>query len=383
MKTDTTRSPAGLADIAASARRLADERLGPLAEVIDRDQAYSEELWTALFDFGLPGIPYPVEVGGAGGSFLEYAVALEEFARRAAISLHYTSPTMQVARALLVGNPDLGAQWVPALLRGEAQVSWAFTEPQTGSDPKQITTRAERRGGDWVITGQKMFITFAPTCDIALVFCRTGERLSAIFVEADQPGWQPGPPIPMMCFGGCLTTPLSLDEVRAPASNLVGEEGDGFRILLTSEVEGKLSVAAACVGLAQRTQELAVGYALDRTHRGAPIGRKFQTIQWLLGDIGASVASARALTREVAAQLDSGADISAQAAAARICAARSAEESASNAMQVHGAYGVVQGSEIERLYREAKFFGVGQGVIELQRVVVARALLDAAETSRG
>jgi alkylation response protein AidB-like acyl-CoA dehydrogenase len=347
-------SPAALDVIAGAARRLADERLATLAETIDRDHAFSEELWKAVFDFGLAGIPYPVEVGGGGGSFLEYAVALEEISRRAAIALHYHSPAAMVARALLGGNPELASRYVPGLLRGEVRASWAFTEPQTGSDPKQIATRARRVGGDWVISGQKMFITLAPLSDIALVFCRAGERLSAICVETDQTGWQPGSPLPTMSFGGCLTTPVALDDVRAPASNLVGEEGDGFRVLLTSEAEGKLRIAAACVGLAQRAQELAVDYALDRTHRGTPIGRKFQTIQWLLGDIGAAVASARALTRDVA----------------------------SNAMQVHGSYGLVQGSEVERLYREAKFFSVGQGVIELQRIVVARALLDDAERLR-
>ncbi|MEW6474454.1 MAG: acyl-CoA dehydrogenase family protein [Actinomycetota bacterium] len=368
--------------IAAAARRLADERLAPLAEVIDRHQTFSEELWKAVFEFGLAGIPYPVEVGGGGGSFVAYAVALEEISRRAAVALHYHSPAAMVARALLGGNPELATRFVPALLSGELRASWAFTEPQTGSDPKQIATRARRVGGDWVISGQKMFITLAPICDIALVFCQTGERLSAICVETDQAGWQPGSPLPTMSFGGCLTTPVALDDVRAPASNLVGDEGDGFRVLLTSEAEGKLRIAAACVGLAQRAQELAVAYALDRTHRGTPIGRKFQTIQWLLGDIGAAVASARALTREVAGRLDAGADVSAGAAAARISAARSAEESASNAMQVHGSYGLVQGSEVERLYREAKFFSVGQGVIELQRIVVARALLDDAERRR-
>ena len=191
-------SPAALEAIAVAARRLADERLAPLADAIDRDHAFSEELWKAVFDFGLAGIPYPEEVGGGGGSFLAYAVALEEISRRAAIALHYHSPAAMVARALLGGNPELATRFVPALLRGKLRASWAFTEPQTGSDPKQIATRAWREGGDWVISGQKMFITLAPICDIALVFCRTGERLSAICVETDQAGWQPGSPLRTM-----------------------------------------------------------------------------------------------------------------------------------------------------------------------------------------
>jgi alkylation response protein AidB-like acyl-CoA dehydrogenase len=272
---------------------------------------------------------------------------------------------------------------VPGIIGGTTKASWAFTEPQTGSDPKQMTTRAEHDGNGWVLHGEKTFITLAPLADYALVFAKTpDDRLSAILIDTRQPGWQPSTPFEFVAFGGAATSAVHLDGVRAPMENLVGLPGQGFEILLRVEAAGKIRAAATCVGIAQRAQELAVAYALSRTHRGEPIGKKFESIQWLIGEIGASVEAARALTREAARRHDRGESIQRLAAATRIVAARTARTVTSDALQVFGSYGMVRGSEIERLYREAKFFEVGQGVVELQRLIVARSLLAEASTGR-
>ena len=292
------------------------------------------------------------------------------------MSTSYHAPAVLVATALAEFGTPAMLGLVPGIIGGTTKACWAFTEPQTGSDPKQMTTRAERDGNEWVLHGEKTFITLAPLADHALVFVKTpDDRLSAVLVDTHQPGWQPGPPFEFLAFGGAATSPVHLDGVRAPLDNLVGDPGQGFDILLRGEAAGKIRAAATCVGIAQRAQELAVAYALDRTHRGAPIGEKFQTIQWLVGEIGASVEAARALTREAARRHDDGEDIQRLAAAARIVAARTARTVTSDGLQVFGSYGVVRGSEIERLYREGKFFEVGQGVVELQRLIVARSLL--------
>jgi alkylation response protein AidB-like acyl-CoA dehydrogenase len=364
-------------DVVSIACRLADERLAPLAASVDRDGTFSSSLWDELFAFGLAGIPFPTEFGGGGGSYLTYCDVIEAISRRAAVATTYHAPAVLVSTALIdFASAEIARRLVPELLAGRSKACWAFTEPQTGSDPRQIETRAERSDGEWIINGAKMFITLAPLADFALVFAATGEgRLSAILVDTDQPGWQPGPPIDLLAFGGAATAPVFLDDVRAPASHLVGDEGQGFDIMLRVEAAGKIRAAATTVGIAQRAQELAVGYALDRSHRGQSIGRKFQTIQWLLGEIGANVEAARALTREVARRHDRGESIGRLAASARIIAARTARTVTSDALQVFGSYGMVRGSEIERLYREGKFFEVGQGVIELQRLIVARELM--------
>ena len=362
------------------ARRIADDRLGPLAERLDREQSFSDALWNEIFEFGLPGIPFDTALGGGGGTYLEYCDVVEAFARRAAVSTSYHAPAVLVASALAEFAPALAEEFTPDLLGGRRKACWAFTEPQTGSDPKQITTRAVLQGDTWVLNGEKTFITLAAVADFALVFARTdGGRLNAILVDTAQPGWQPGPPMRFMAFGGAATGPVYLDDVVAPANRLVGAVGQGFEILLRVEAAGKIRAAATCVGIAQRAEELAVAYALQRTHRGSPIGTKFESIQWLLGEIGASVEAARALTREAARNHDCGNDVHRVAAAARLIAARTARVVTSDALQVFGSYGVLEDSEIARLYREGKFFEVGQGVVEIQRRIIARGLLSEAE----
>lgn len=363
-------------EIISHARRLADERLAPLAALVDRDQRFSDELWRELFEFGLAGIPFDQSIGGAGSTYLVYCDVVEAIARRAAVSTTYHAPAVLVAGALHRFGRAPIVDLVPQILSGEITTCWAFTEPTTGSDPKQLTTRARRDGDTWVLNGEKTFITLAGRAHWALVFAITDDdRLSAILVDTDQPGWRPSPPFEFMAFGGAETGSVHLDDVLAPLDHLVGECGQGFEILLDVEAAGKIRAAATCVGIAQRAQELAASYALERTHRAQPIGHRFESIQWLLGEIGASIDAARALTREAARRHDASEEIQQIAASARIIAARTARTVTSDAMQVFGSYGVVRGSEIERLYREGKFFEVGQGVIELQRRIVAKGLL--------
>ncbi|GMU79967.1 MAG: hypothetical protein AMXMBFR46_27550, partial [Acidimicrobiia bacterium] len=290
-----------MADPLQIARRIADERLAPLAAAVDRDQRFSEDLWREVFDFGLPGIPFPSELGGGGGSFREYCDVIEAFARRAAITTTYHAPAVLVATALADFSPALADGLVTPILTGSRRVCWAFTEPQTGSDPRQIATRVRRAGDEWVLDGEKAFITLASLADHALVFARDDrDRLNAVLVDTDQPGWQAAEPLEFMAFGGGATGSVFLDGVTAPLDRLIGDPGQGFEIMLRGEAAGKIRASATCVGIAQRALELAVQYAREREHRGEPIGTKFQTIQWLLGEIGAAVEAARALAQEAA-----------------------------------------------------------------------------------
>jgi alkylation response protein AidB-like acyl-CoA dehydrogenase len=235
-----------------------------------------------------------------------------------------------------------------------------------------------RDGDGWVLTGQKLFISFARQAAIALVFARTSsDRVGAFLVDPSSPGWSTGEPFELMAFGGVEAAPVYLDDVRVPSDAVVGDSTHGFEVLLTGEAQGKIRVAAICVGIAQRALEEARRYALERKHRGEPIGRKFATIQGLLGDMQASTLSARALVRSAAVMFDAGTDVDEVAAAARLVAGRTAREVTSSALQVCGAYGLTRELPLERLYREGKFYEVAQGVAEIQRAVVARRVLDA------
>ncbi len=371
------RLAADLETFRCTVRTRAVDRIGPHANELDREQRFSQRVWNELRDLEMFGLPFPESVGGLGGSFLAFIVATEEIATVSASAALYPGTTIQVAWALLQrGTPAQIARWLPAMVGGDAPVAWAFTEPQTGSDPRQLTTRATPDGDDWRLSGQKAFISFARPAAVAMVFARTpGEGVGAFLVETAQAGWSVGEPCELMAFGGGEPAPVYLDDVHVPADQVIGDPHWGFDVMLAGEAQGKVRAAAICVGIAQRAIDEAARYALTRMHRGQPIGEKFATIQGLLGDMEASVLGARALVLHAADLIDAGEPVTKLAAAARIVAGRAARETTSNALQICGAYGLTREMVVERLYREGKFFEVAQGVAEIQKVIVAKQVL--------
>jgi alkylation response protein AidB-like acyl-CoA dehydrogenase len=338
----------------------------------------SERAVALMRQLGISAIPVPEADGGSGGSFLAFAAAIAEVSRASFATAAFVGGAAQVARAILrFGSQPQIEKWIGPLLRHDVFSSWAFTEPATGSDPRQIETRATHDGSDWVISGEKTFITLAPVASVAVVFAATSPgRLGAFVVDTSTPGWHVGAPIPLLA-DGFLTAPVRLDEVRVPADAVLGDPDDGFAVLIATEAEAKVRGCATCVGISERAVEEATRYALTREHRGVPIGRKFPTIQSLLGTMHARTLAARSLTMSVAAEIDAGLDVVGDAAAAKIIATQTAREVTSDAIQVCGAYGLSREFPIERLYREAKVFEVVQGVVELQRIIAARELMKA------
>jgi alkylation response protein AidB-like acyl-CoA dehydrogenase len=359
------------------------DRIGPHAAALDREQRFSPTVWDELRRMELVSLPFPESVGGDGGSFLAYVLATEQVARVSAAAALYPGTTVQVAMTIQRhGTQPQRDRWLPVLLAGERPAAWAFTEPGTGSDPKQLQTTAVRDGDTWLLSGQKQFISFAAHAQLALVFARTeGSSVGAFVVDPGAPGWSVGPPVELLAFGGGEPAPVYLDQVRVAADALIGDPGTGFDVLLAGESQGKIRAAAICVGLAQRALDEAAAYALARTHRGEPIGRKFPTLQVLLGEMQASIHAARALTLDAAALVDQGRTVADVAAAARIVAGRAAREVTSAAMQIGGAYALTRDLPFERLYREGKFFEVAQGVVEIQKVIVGKHVLQ--EVGRG
>lgn len=366
-----------LEDFRRSIHTQAMAEIAPLAAAIDREQRFSPRLWEIARAMNLTGLAFAEDIGGQGGSYLAYVTAMEEVARAAAIAGLYPGTTVQVARVLEAhGTPAQRERWLEPLVRGDAIGCWAFTEPSTGSDPKQIQTRATADGDGWVLSGQKAFITHAATAAVALVFAQMeGGRIGAFLVDTSDPGWQPGAHIDLLCLGGAGTAGVFLDGIRVGPEALVGAPGEGFAVMLAGEAEGKVRTAAICVGIAQRAVDEAARYARERLHRGTPIGDKFPTVQALLGGMQAQVLAARALVRAVAQLIDEGGEVHQAAAAARLMAARASKEVSGDALQVCGAYGLTRELVVERLYREGKFFEVGQGVAEIQRIIVGKRVL--------
>jgi alkylation response protein AidB-like acyl-CoA dehydrogenase len=359
-------------------RARAEARIGPLIESIDRTGSFSAELWEELRATEIFGLSFGEEHGGSGGTFLSYIVAIEELARVGAIAGLYSGTTVQVAGTLIrYGTTQQQERWLPVLTKGLAPAAWAFTEPQTGSDPAQIETRARRvEGGGWELSGQKLFISYARQACVVLVFARADDGLAAFLVESGLAGYSTGAPVGVLGMAGTEAAPIHLDGVRLPDDAIVGGPGDGFRVLLAGEAEGKVRASAINVGIAERATEEAAVFALARLHRGRSIAEKFPTIQAMLGEMWAQVDAARAHVRYAAALVDSGdPELSDVAAATRLVSGRCAREVTSNALQICGAYGWTKELQVERLYREAKFFEVTQGVAELQKLIVGRGLL--------
>jgi alkylation response protein AidB-like acyl-CoA dehydrogenase len=351
----------------------------PIANGVDRMQAFSWDLWVAVRDLGLTRLPFAETYGGDGGTYRAYAVASAELAQHCAVAALYPGTTIQVAAALIKhGTPDQITSVVPRLVAGEQIAAWAFTEPATGSDPRQITTRANRDTNGWILTGTKQFISYAEQADVALVFARTSDSaLGAFLVDTSTPGWSVGAGSEVLSMGGTEARPVHLDAIRVPDAQAVGSPEAGFDIMLSGESFGKIRAAAICVGIARRALEEAAQYGNTREHRGSPIAQRFPTIQALLGSAAAQTLAAEALVLACADRLDRGSAITGEAAAARLAASRAAREAASAALHVCGAYGLTRDMVVERLYREAVFFDVAQGVSEIQQIIVGRELLAA------
>lgn len=358
--------------------------LGPLAAAVDREQKFSWDLWAFVRELGLTRLPFAEKYGGEGGTYRAYTVAAAEVAEHCAVASLYPGTTVQVAMALLEhGTAEQIETVVPRLVAGDALAAWAFTEPATGSDPRQIATRAERDGDGWVLRGSKQFISYAGQAEYALVFARTSDTaLGAFLVDTRSPGWSVGASSEVLSMGGTEAKPVHIENLRVPDTARVGAPDAGFDIMISGEAFGKVRAAAISLGVGRRALREAARYGLSREHRGTPIARRFATIQSLLGAATAQVLAADALILGCADLLDRGESIAAEAASARLVAAQASQQAATAALHVCGAYGLTKDMVIERLYREAVFYDVAQGVAEIQQIIVGRELLANAGTNK-
>jgi len=227
---------AELSEFADTIRSRADARIGSYVDCLDRQQRFSPQVWRELADMEMFSLCVPVEVGGLGGSFLAFAVATEAIARTSAAAALYPGTTVQVATLILHhGTPEQIERWLPALVRGDSPAAWAFTEPQTGSDPRQLTTAARREGDGWRLHGQKLFISYARQAALALVFARTpAGGVGAFVVHTDQEGWSTGEPFELLALGGGEPAPIFLDDVFVPDTDVLGDPESGFEVMLSA-----------------------------------------------------------------------------------------------------------------------------------------------------
>jgi short-chain 2-methylacyl-CoA dehydrogenase len=362
-------------------RDFARQVVAPAAGELDRTKSFPYEIVAQMAELGWMGIPFPEEVGGAGGSSLQYAIAVEELTRAdssVAITLcaHTSLGTQPI---YLFGSDEQQAEWLPRLCSGKILGAFGLTEPEAGSDAGNTRTRARLDDGEWVIDGAKQFITNAGT-DISGVVCitaRTGDdEISNLIVANDTPGYEQAEPYRKMGWNASDTRPLTFTDCRVPQENLLGERGAGFKQFLYVLDIGRIGVAAMGVGLAQGALDEALAYAKERRAFGRPIS-KFQMIQAKLADLATEIAAARLLTYHAAWLKDQGPPaqpFGLVAAQAKLKTGRLAVRATEEAVQIHGGYGFIEEYPVCRFYRDAKILTIGEGTDEVQQMVIARAL---------
>jgi short-chain 2-methylacyl-CoA dehydrogenase len=359
-------------------REFAQAEVAPAAEELDRTHSFPYEIVAKMASLGWMGIPFPEEVGGAGGTSLQYAIAVEELTRvdsSVAITLcaHTSLGTQPI---YLFGSDEQQQEWLPRLCSGEILGAFGLTEPEAGSDAGNVKTRARLQDGDWVINGAKQFITNAGT-DISGVVCITArtddEEISNLIVANGTAGYEQAEPYRKMGWNASDTRPLTFTDCRVPEENLLGMRGKGFHQFLQVLDIGRIGVAAMGVGLAQGALDQALAYAKERRAFGKPIS-KFQTIQAKLADLATEIAAARLLVYHSAWLKDQGKPFSLVAAQAKLKTGRLAVRCAEEAVQIHGGYGFIEEYPVCRFYRDAKILTIGEGTDEVQQMVIARAL---------
>jgi alkylation response protein AidB-like acyl-CoA dehydrogenase len=359
-------------------RQFAQEVVAPAAGELDRTHSFPYEIVAQMAELGWMGIPFPEQVGGAGGTSLQYAIAVEELTRAdSSVAITMCAHTSLGTQPIyLFGTADQKQEWLPRLCAGEILGAFGLTEPEAGSDAGNVRTRARLDGSEWVINGAKQFITNAGT-DISGVVCITArtddEEISNLVVPSGTPGYEPGEPYRKMGWNASDTRPLSFADCRVPEENLLGPRGAGFKQFLQVLDIGRIGVAAMGVGLAQGALDEALAYARERRAFGRPISR-FQAIQAKLADLATEIEAARLLTYRAAWLKDQGKSFGLTAAQAKLKTGRLAVRATEEAVQIHGGYGFIEEYPVCRFYRDAKILTIGEGTDEVQQMVIARAL---------
>ncbi|MCX4848950.1 acyl-CoA dehydrogenase family protein [Streptomyces sp. NBC_00893] len=366
--------------------------IAPHVVAWDRAESVDKSIVKKLGSVGFLGLTVPEEYGGSGGDHLAYCLVTEELGRgdssvRGIVSVSLGLVTKTIAAW---GDEEQKRHWLPRLTAGEAIGCFGLTEPGTGSDAGNLTTRAVRdgggtsrssgaeSGGDYVINGSKMFITNGTWADVVLLFARTNDTpghkgISAFLVPTDTPGLGRRTIHGKLGLRGQATAEVVLEDVRVPASALIGPEGKGFSIAMSALAKGRMSVAAGCVGIAQAALDAAVGYAAEREQFGKSIA-SYQLVQELISDIAVDVDAARLLTWRVADLVDRGEDFATAASKAKLFASEAAVRAANNALQVFGGYGYIDEYPVGKLLRDARVMTLYEGTSQIQKLIIGRAL---------
>ncbi len=362
------------------ARNFANDVIRPVAGDLDREERFPAEIYAQMAELGLFGICVPESMGGPGFDALTYALVMEELSRGYS-SVADQCGLVELISTLLVRHGSLKQRdrWLSDVMQARTKVAYCITEAEAGTDVSGIRTEAVRDSDSWLLSGGKIWIHNAPVADLALVLARTdreaGHRGMSIFlVDLHAPGVERGPKEHKMGQRASQVGALTFSDVKLPEEALLGQEGRGFHIMMSVLDKGRVGIAALAVGIAQAGLEAAVDYARTRRQFDRPIS-DFQGVQWLLADMAKDIEAARLLVHSAAVRVDLGEPATMECSIAKCFASDMAVARTSDAVQVFGGSGYINGFEVERLYRDAKITQIYEGTNQIQRMIIAREIL--------
>jgi butyryl-CoA dehydrogenase len=365
-------------------RRFADEVVRPRAKEIDETGEFPRSFFDAAGELGLAGVSVPEEYGGAGMDAISYCVIIEEISRVCATSgvILSVNNSLVCDPLLKFGTEEQKREFLTPLAAGRKLGCFALTEPGAGSDPAALRTTARRDGDDYVLDGNKVFITNGTDADIALVFAsvdleKKHKGITCFIVPADTPGYSHGTHEFKLGVNASGTTELAFDGMRLPARYRLGEEGEGFKVAMSTLDGGRIGIAAQAVGIAQGAFEEALAYSQEREQFGQHLA-DFQAIQFYLADMATEIDAARLLTWKAAWLKDRGKRFTLEASQAKLFASEMSQRVTNKALQIHGGYGYTKEYNVERYFRDARITEIYEGTSEIQKMVIADWVLNKA-----
>jgi alkylation response protein AidB-like acyl-CoA dehydrogenase len=363
-------------------RDFAAREIAPNVMRWDEASEFPHEVVNKLGEMGLMGVIFPIELGGAGLGYADYALAVEELsAVDGSIGIIVASHNSLCTNHIFVaGNEAQKSKYIPLLASGKWLGAWGLTEPGSGSDAGSARTSAVRKGDRWVLNGNKTFITNGHYADISVIIAVTdksqGTRgLSAFVVEKGTPGFRPGKKENKLGLRASDTSELIFEDCEIPAENLLGKEGEGFIDSMRVLDGGRISIAALSLGIGRGAYDAARNYVKQRHQFGKAIS-EFQGIQWKLADMATQLDAARLLTQRAAVMKDSGQKTTLESSMAKLMASEVAVRVCDEAVQLHGGYGFIKDYPVEKFYRDVKLCTIGEGTSEIQRLIIAREILN-------
>ncbi|OEF96926.1 acyl-CoA dehydrogenase [Vulcanibacillus modesticaldus] len=363
-------------------RDFAENEIAPVAKDIDEKDEYPIEIVKKMGKLGLLGIPIPEEWGGVGADFVSYISTIEEISKASAaigvsLAVHTSVGTLPI---LNFGTKEQKEKYIPRLASGEIIGAFALTEPSAGSDAASIKTTAIKQGDYYILNGTKVFITNAGIAEVYITFAVTDSSkgvkgISAFIVEKDTPGFSVGKKEKKMGLNGSNTAMLHFDQAKVPVENLLGAEGEGFKIAMSNLDGGRIGIGAQALGIAKAALEASIEYAKERVQFGKPIAKQ-QAIQFKLADMATKIRAAELLVYNAAMVRQNGGKTTKLASMAKKFASDTAMEVTTEAVQIFGGYGYTRDYPVERLFRDAKVTQIYEGTNQIQRIVIAKQLLN-------